>query len=623
MRTPSLRRYLVVQLALPALIVNALFNGLLGWLFHPTRHAISRGTVVIDTLVDAAFVAFFTLFIVGFTARREVRAGRQRGWGRAAAWLKLPARRPLMSAAGLALASVVLLGLPAVAALVVFGVEELSRDHFVYFKALFAGVTAVASGIAVALTAIASEADFSAADARWFRDDGKAPTGVVYPCDHLDKGGLVFTYRERGCSATVTWRLLFSGVLDPTDVRTALNDTVTRYPPLTTKVQSLDGTPAAATRFRYAQDPSFTLDGIFESIDLRHDPAALDSLLQEHRDRHLDLFTDFPLTLTLVRTGENSGELVFRQHHGIADGRAFYGLMTDFCSFLEAARARRRPSAEALAPIGRRRDVDAFGLGRARRFAWTVAGHVGLFREIVGAVRRPLAPLVQNRSNDYSGSNCTVHWTVDDSVLVSWNAVRKRVGCSLNSLLTAALFIANERFNRSRGITAGRTVLQMVMETRPRDGQFVSFANHLAPMKVELDLAREQDLATMARAIQAQVDGLRESQQPIKRYLAERQWVSIMTLEELRPIIFDSKTPGYHLDFSNLIALELPPLGGDGWSVDEIYATTPVGPRTGIVLTVVRYRGHLFFNFNFKASAVSRADTEALVVEFQNLLATL
>ncbi len=623
MRTPSLRRYLIVQLALPALIVNALFNGLLGWLFHPARHAISRGTIVVDTLVDAAFVAFFTLFIVGFTARREVRAGRQRGWGRAAAWLTLPARRPLLSAAGLAFASVVVLGLPAVAALTVFGIEELSRDGFVYFKALFAGVTAVASGLVVALAAIASESDATVADARWFRDDGKPPTGVVYPCDHLDKGGLVVTNRERGCSATVTWRLVFTGALDPADVRTALADTVARYPTLTTKVQSLDGTPAAATRFRYAHDPSFTLDGIFSVVDLREDPAALEPLLQEQRDRHLDLFTDFPLTLTLVRTGDSRGELVFRQHHAIADGRAFYGLMVDFAGFLEAARARRRPSAEALAPIGRRSELEAFGLGTARRFAWTVAGHFAFIGDFIGAARRPLSPLLQNRSNDYTGQNGTVHWRVDDSVLVSWNAVRKRIGCSLNSLLTAALFVANDRVGRARGVAAGRTVAQLLMETRPRDGGFVSFANHLATMKVEVDLARAPDLEPMARDIQAQVDVLRDSHRPIKRYLAERQWLALMTLQEAQPFIFETKFPAYQLDFSNLIALELPPLGGDGWSVDEIYPTTPVAPRTGIALTVIRYRGSLCFNFNYKASAVSRADTEALVVEFQSLLAAL
>jgi hypothetical protein len=622
MRTPSLRRYLVVQLALPALIVNVLFNGLLGWLFHPARNAISRGTIVVDTLVDAAFVAFFTLFIVGFTARREARAGRQRGWGRSAPWLSLPLRRPFTAAASLALASVILLGLPAVAALTVFGVETLSRDHFVYFKALFAGVTAVISGLCVALAAIASEPEVTA-DARWWQGDAKPNGGVVYPCDHLDKGGLIVTDKARGCSGTPTWQLVVKGALDGADVRTALGDLVARYPSLTTKVQSLDGAPLAATRFRWAHDPSFTLDAIFDVVDVRGDTAALAALTQERIDRHLDLFTDFPLTLTLVRTADDACRLVFRQHHGLADGRAFYGLLVDFAGFVEAARNHRRPSADALAPIGRRPELEALGLGKARRLAWTVAGHFYFFSDLLSAVRRPLPALVQNRSNDYTGSNGTVHWSVDDSVLVSWNAVRKRVGCSLNSLLTAALFIANERFGRAQGVPAGRTVAQLMMETRPRDGSFVSFANHLATMQVEIDLGRGADLETVARSVQAQVEALRESNRPLKRLLAERQWVALMTLGELQPIIFDTQHPPFQIDFSNLIALPLPPLGGDGWSADELYVTTPVGPRAGITLTVIRYRGRLVFNFNFKASAVSRAQTEALCREFQSLMAAV
>ena len=623
MRTPSLRRYLVVQLALPALIVNALFNGLLGWLFHPVRHAISRGTIVVDTLLDAAFVAFFTLFIVGFTTRREARAGRQRGWGRVAPWLTLPARRPFSSAAVLAVASVILLGLPTVAALSVFGIETLSRDDFVYFKAIFAGITAVISGIVVALAAIAAEPEVTA-DARWWRGDADKPTsGVVYPADHLDKGGLIVTHRERGCSGTPTWQLHVSGALEREHVRTALGDLVARYPSLTTKMQSLDGAPEAATRFRRAHDPSFTLDAIFDVVDVRGDAAKLAAITQERIDRHLDLLTDFPLTLTLVRTADDACRLVLRQHHGLADGRAIYGLLVDFAGFLEAARSGRRPTADALAPIGRRPELEALGLGKARRFAWTVAGHFIFFRDLWAAVRRPLSPLVQNRSNDYTGSNGTVHWSVDDSVLVSWNAVRKRIGCSLNSLLTAALFVANERFGRAQGVPAGRCVAQLMMETRPRDGTFVSFANHLAPMQVTVDLARGQDLETIARSIQAQAEALRETNRPIKRLLAERQWVALMTLDELQPIIFDTQHPAYQIDFSNLIALTLPPLGGVGWSADALYVTTPVGPRTGIVLTVIRYRGRLVFNFNYKASAVSRAQTEALCREFQNLLATL
>ena len=69
------------------------------------------------------------------------------------------------------------------------------------------------------------------------------------------------------------------------------------------------------------------------------------------------------------------------------------------------------------------------------------------------------------------------------------------------------------------------------------------FANHLATMQVEIDLGRGAELDVIARAIQAQADAQRASHRPIKRLLAERQLVALMTLSELQPIIFDTKHP--------------------------------------------------------------------------------
>ena len=53
------------------------------------------------------------------------------------------------------------------------------------------------------------------------------------------------------------------------------------------------------------------------------DEATLAALVHEEQNRHLDLFRDAPVTLTLARTGDDSCRLLFRQHHAIADGRAF------------------------------------------------------------------------------------------------------------------------------------------------------------------------------------------------------------------------------------------------------------------------------------------------------------
>jgi hypothetical protein len=445
---------------------------------------------------------------------------------------------------------------------------------------------------------------------------------IQYPCDFIDKGGLAVTDGTRGCSGTPTWQLVVSGVLDPQHLRTALTDVVTRYPSLRCKVRALDGEPLGARRFAWVEDPAFDLDAIFRVVEA-HDAATLAAIVHEEQNRAHDLFRDPPVTLTLVRTGDDGCRLLFRQHHAIADGRAFIALVADFAAFLDAARAGRRPPASALAPIDRKSELAPLGLTPLRRFVWRLAGYLNLVRMIARALFRPVVPLLQNRSNDYRGDNGTVHLVLVDDVLVAWNAARKRLGVSLNSLLTAALFCANQRWHRARGAPVGRTSSTLVMETRPRGGGFVSFANHLATLDVTLALDRVDDPAAMARAIQAQVDAQKRTNRPLKRLLAERAIVLGMTLAQLQRIVFESKHPSYNLNFSNLIALDFPTLGGDGWRVEEVLITTPVTPRTGIALTAIRYNGRLVFNFNYKASAVTRAETEALCAEFERVMAEL
>jgi hypothetical protein len=450
--------------------------------------------------------------------------------------------------------------------------------------------------------------------------------GPWWPCDYIDKGGLAISDRAHGCSGTPTWRLVVRGALEAEHVRRALADVVARYPSLATKVQPLDGAPLDATRFRYAHDPAFSVEQILEAIDLRGDPAALPVLAQALQNRHLDLFADAPMTLTLVRSADDACILFFRQHHAIADGRAFIALLADFATFLDAARAGRRPPAEALAPVGRRSELDALALPRWRRALDTLAGYGWLLRAGMRASSRPVVPLVQNRSNDYRGDNGTVHWSVDDAQLARWNAARKRIGCSLNSLFTAALFAANQRWHRALGEPLGRTAGTLVMETRPRDPTFVSFANHLATLEVEaqlgrdVDLGSEAELATLARNLQAQVDRQRRVRVPIKRLLCERQLARGMKLAAMQRFVFESKRATYNFNFSNLVALEFPAIGGDGWSVDEVLITTPVTPRAGIVVTVIRYRERVVFNVNYKSSAATRAEAEALLGHLQTIL---
>jgi len=615
-------RYLLLLVLLPGVVINFLINLQAGRMLFPVGRDLplwGNPGMALDTLGGAFLIGFFTLLVVVPGARREARAGRVRGWGRRARWLALPARRPVLSALiGGALCALVLGG-PLVLGWALRGVEAMPRQDFIWFKALSSAAIGMVPGLVAALLGVAPEAD-ATADPRWCRDPAAGP-GPHYPCQYLDKGGLAVTDRARGCSATPTWDLEVRGALQPEHVRAALADLVLRYPSLATRVQALDGAPPYARRYRYGHDPGFAVDAIFAHHDLRgQDAAAYAALLREHQNRYLDLYTEAPLTLTLVRTADEACHLLFRQHHAIADGRAFIALLGDFTRYLEAARAGRRPDPAALAPIGRRDELEALGLTGTQRVGLTLAGFGRLVTTSWRAALRPLRPLKQNASNDYSGDNGTVHWVVDDAALARWKAAGSAAGASVNSWLTAALLAATQRWHRAQGLALGRTSATMMMETRPRAADFVSFANHLASLEVLTDLGREHTLPELARTVQAQVDAQRRRKVPIKRYLIERFFVGVLPVDALAKLVFESKRPSRSLDFSNLIALDFPALGGDGWAIEDVRITTPVVPRAGMVLTVIRYRGRLTFNFNYKSTAISRADVETFAGHFAAVL---
>jgi hypothetical protein len=254
-----------------------------------------------------------------------------------------------------------------------------------------------------------------------------------------------------------------------------------------------------------------------------------------------------------------------------------------------------------------------------------IVGFASLMASIAKALLRPLSVLVQNERTDYTGPNGAVRWVVDDAVLDGWRRARKALGVGQSALFSSALFVATERWHRALGRPLGRVNASLVMETRPRDGQFVSFANHLATLEVELSLDRDRDLdaAAAARAIHAQLERQIARNRPHKRLVCERAIVLGMPMDRLQSIVFDAKRPAFNLNLSNLIPLDFPELAGPGWTVDEVLITTPVTPRNGIALTVVRYRGRICFNFNYAASAVSSAQVTELARRFRDELEAL
>jgi hypothetical protein len=610
----SLARYLLVG-GVVAVIVNVVINAVVGNAIYGRVAAVpltGNSSIAGDTIIGAFLIVFFTVLIVAPATRREIRSGRVRG-GRKRTLPGWFARRPLLAAVAGGVVSAILIGGGAVAILA--GAAPMSGHAFLAFKIAFAGAWGGLAAVLVAALAAAGEPE-PPDDDRWSRE----PVAFSYPCDYIDKGGLAVTSARHGCSGTPTWQLVVTGVPDPAVVRAALGDLLVRYPALATRVQSLDAIPEYARRFRYAAAPT-DVDAMFEVVDLRgRPPGELEALIHDVWDRHLDQFRDPPVSLTMAITDDDHCRLLFRQHHGIADGRAFIGLLQDFAGFL---RARQQGEAPTPEPIGRRGELDALGLSRARRARYLLAGLASLTASIARALLRPNAMLVQNESADYTGPNGAVRWVIDDRALDAWQRARKQLGVSQSALLTAALYVATQRWHRELGRRLGRVNASLVMETRPRDGSFVSFANHLATLEVELHLDRDLDPPDAARALHAQLKRQLDSNRPIKRLVCERAVVAGMPLDKLQAIVFGAKRPAFNLNLSNLIPLDFPVLSGPGWTVDEVLITTPVTPRNGIALTVVRYHGRICFNFNYAASAVTAAQATELARRFRDALATL
>ena len=438
---------------------------------------------------------------------------------------------------------------------------------------------------------------------------------IVYPFDYIDKGGLAVTDNARGCSGTPTWQLVVRGALDAGPRARRARRRGRALSVVALPRAPLDGADAARARAaspgpRIPPSPSTASS----APSTRAIPTRSPRSCARSRIARSISFADFPVTLTLARTGDDSCRLFFRQHHAIADGRAFIGLLADFAAFLDAARAGRRPAAGGA------------GADRPRRASWpplglTPAAPLRLAPRRLRHARRPGraravppdgAAALQNRSNDYRGDNGTVHLVLDDAILEPWNAARKRIGVSLNSLLTAAFFAAVARWHRARGAPVGRTTVDADHGDAPARRRLRLVRQ--PPRDARRELWRSiasSDPPSLARAVQAQVDAQRRANRPFKRLLAERALVAGMTLGAMQRIVFESKHPSYNLSFSNLIALEFPALAGDGWRVEEVLITTPVTPRTGLVLTAIRYGGRLVFNFNYKSTAATRDDAAA------------
>jgi hypothetical protein len=438
-----------------------------------------------------------------------------------------------------------------------------------------------------------------------------------YPLDYMDRGCLVSTSKEHGCSNAPTWELEVAGRIDPGACAAAVQALVRRYPTCASTLDPADEPKA------YVVDAAPDPARLFAFHDLRAEgPAALEKLRAEIRARFVDLAREFPLHVTLARVADERSFLFFKQHHALADGRAFIDMLGDFARFLEHATTGAPPPAELDEVFPRRDELSALEISRAKAVLWWFAGLALTLRMVLRLLSRPLVTLRENGSRDYRGSDGMVHIALDGGLLERWRPARERHRVSLAALLAGALFLASQRWNREGGVRPGRTVMTLVAETRPRHGRFRSFANHLSGLIVELPLERELAPLDMLRSIDAQLRAQVASHSHKKRLVFERASTRGLPLALMRQALFDPKQRlSANLTLSNLIALRLPKLAGSGWSIEAIEITTPILPPFGVMLTVIDYNGKLRFNLNHKESIVPRAQALELARHFEQALA--
>ena len=432
------------------------------------------------------------------------------------------------------------------------------------------------------------------------------------PFDFLDKVCFAATDAAQGTSNAPTWELVLDGHLPEPALREALWLLALRFPVVTATVAPEEGDRQTAKRWSWVlRDAAIPLEVVaLDGAD------ALTELRHRLCDRFVDLTQEGGLQVVLATLPEGQ-RLFVKQHHGLADGRAMLTLLTELAGFIRAAE-RGEPMSVA-APYPRRAELEALALSPWERRRLFVGGIWEYLRGLWAGIRLPVSELRQNRSLDYTGGNRTLHLTRPSELLDERSAAAKRAGGNLNTLIIAWLFEANRRWHTTLGDRPQRVNMTLIAETRPRSG-FDSFANHLTSFIIDLRLDQVGDTRALMLAAHPQLRAQAARRAHLRRYLVERWMVLALRMGDLRKMLFSAGPTVINLNLSNMLAIPIPTIAGDGWRVTAALISTPTTPRTGIVLTVTRCEGVVSFNFNYKTTVVSQGEVEQLVAQFAGLL---
>jgi NRPS condensation-like uncharacterized protein len=432
------------------------------------------------------------------------------------------------------------------------------------------------------------------------------------PFDFLDKVCFAATDAAQGTSNAPTWELVLDGHLPEPALREALRLLALRFPVVTATVAPEEGDRERAKRWSWVlRDAAIPLEVVALT-----DAAALTELRHQLCDRFVDLTQEGGLQVVLATLPEGQ-RLFVKQHHGLADGRAMLTLLTELAGFIRAAE--RGEAVAVAAPYPRRAELEALALSPWERRRLFVGGIWEYLRGLWAGIRLPVSELRQNRSLDYTGGNRTLHLTRPSQLLDEQAATAKAAGGNLNTLIIAWLFEANRRWHTTLGDHPQRVNMTLIAETRPRSG-FDSFANHLTSFIIDLRLDQVGDTRALMLAAHQQLRAQAARRAQLRRYLVERWMVLALRMGDLRKMLFSAGPTVINLNLSNMLAIPIPTIAGDGWRVTAALISTPTTPRTGIVLTVTRCEGVVTFNFNYKTTVVSQGEVEQLVAQFAGLL---
>lgn len=457
-----------------------------------------------------------------------------------------------------------------------------------------------------------------------------------YPLDYLDKLCLAGTCRDHATSAAPVWQLYIEGDLRPRVLARALARLVRRYPVLASHVAAADSREDwdTARRLVYRVDQHPDLNRMLHLVDLRGAACgAFRDLQRSLFDHHMDLTRDYPLQLTWARTGADSGVLFVQQHHGIADGLAFFELLDDLCTLYDQAEVE-DPGEASLsgldllapsAPMLRIPEAEMIEPRRWRRPWQALLGFGHHLRRLARLVLSPVDQLYCNRWSDRPGRNDVLHYHLDDAVLDVFREIKQRNGFSANDLLTAALGLALARWSADHDAPVRRYNVLSPADMRPRHDPPRSFANHLSSYLVDFDLERMPDARSMLDAVHRQVRQQALAREPHKKLLAENSVARFFPVRWIHKAIYRARRTPLNYSFSNLISISPKHHGGKlgtrSWTASHLRILTPNAYLNGTNTTVIRYAGKLCFNFNFKDGVIPRAHVGQLIEHFGGALA--